>query len=119
MEDRVPSFIPVSTAGHPEPEEWGGPPIEVLLQRAQQQPGAKVRSRGVKFQCPACDRAGADRSRDNAMVWNDGRWGCCIDPSHRSAIGEVLGFAPSSTAVTDLGEDFDGWILKDILGDIR
>jgi hypothetical protein len=84
-------YIKPSTLGHPAPEPWSGPEPEELLHRALLQPGAKRRGRGIKFQCPGCRKEGHDRHRDNATVWNDGRWGCALDPSHRSAIGEALG----------------------------
>jgi hypothetical protein len=59
------------------------------------QPGARQRTFGVKFQCPACRvLRGRDRHRDNATVFLDGRFGCAQSPGdrdHRRAIAEALG----------------------------
>ena len=62
-----------------------------LLRRALQQPGARERGSGVKFQCPGCRAEGHDRHMDNALVRLDGRWGCALNAEHRRAIGEALG----------------------------
>lgn len=74
---------------------WGGPPPEELLRRAMQQPGARQRNRGVKFQCPGCRAKGHDRHMDNAIVMNNGRWGCAVSSAHIRAIGEALGVVVS------------------------
>ncbi len=71
-------------------EEWQGPDSETLIRRALAQPGAKRRSFGVKFQCPGCRAENHDRHKDNATVFNDGRWGCAYDPNHRRALAQVL-----------------------------
>ena len=79
-----------------EQEEWEGPPPEELLRRAMEQPGARHRSYGVKFQCPGCRAEGHDKHKDNALVGIDGRWGCAFahdtpaEVEHKQAIGEVL-----------------------------
>ncbi len=79
-----------------EEEEWEGPPPEELLRRAMEQPGAKHRSYGVKFQCPGCRAEGHDKHKDNALVGSDGRWGCAFasntaaEADHKQAIGEAL-----------------------------
>ena len=109
--EEVPAFIPVGDrSGHPEDEVWQGPPAEEILRLAASQPGAKQRRYGIKFQCPGCAKEGHDKSRDNAIVYNDGRWGCALDPSHRRDIGEVLGVVSISKAI--LGEDEEE--LRDI-----
>jgi hypothetical protein len=68
---------------------------DLLLARAASMPGARRRTWGVKFQCPACAAEGHDKHRDNAGVRaSDGRFGCAWAPGdvrHRRAIAEVLG----------------------------
>lgn len=87
----VPSYIPKGDrAGQPPEEQWTGAPPEVLVQRALQQPGARRRHNGIKFQCLGCRRVGRDRSRDNAIVYWDGHWGCAVDHTHKAAIAEQL-----------------------------
>jgi hypothetical protein len=61
-----------------------------LERRALEQPGARRRVGGIKFQCPGCRDEGHDAHMDNAILREDGRWGCAIDPSHRRAIARVL-----------------------------
>jgi hypothetical protein len=61
-----------------------------LERRALAQPGARQRAAGIKFQCPGCRDEGHDKHMDNALLRDDGRWGCAIDPGHRKAIGRVL-----------------------------
>ena len=73
--------------------------------RALEQPGARRRIGGIKFQCPGCRDEGHDRHLDNALLRDDGRWGCAIDPSHRKAIarvllGGVLRATTTTTAIT-------------------
>jgi hypothetical protein len=74
---------------------WFGPSADELLARALKQPGARKRRQGVKFQCPGCRAEGHDRSRDNAFIRLDGRWGCAVNDAHRRAIGEALGVKPA------------------------
>jgi len=73
---------------------WDGPAPELIIQRALDQPGAKRRRMGIKFQCPQCRDDGHDRHRDNAIVFNDGKWACAYAPgevSHKQAIAKALG----------------------------
>ena len=70
------------------------PSAHELQARALQLPGGRRRTAGVKFQCPGCLAEGHDKHRDNAMVSNNGRWGCAFSPGdrvHRRAIAEALG----------------------------
>ncbi len=87
--------------GIPKQEDWEGPPGNMIVARAREMPHAKPRSFGIKFQCPACAEDGHDKSRDNAVVMNDGRWGCAYAPQdmrHKRAIGAALGvFAMQDT----------------------
>lgn len=76
-------------------------PSGELLARAAALPGARTRSFGVKFRCPCCAADGHDRSCDNAVVMNNGRFGCAYGPGdsdegrrHRRAIAEALGIGP-------------------------
>jgi hypothetical protein len=55
------------------------------------QPGARRRGGRVKFQCPGCRSEGHDKSKDNATVFEDGRWGCALDRAHKGAISLALG----------------------------
>lgn len=95
--DDCPDYLKQYTGdlrGVPAAEPWNGPAAEELIRRALAQPGAVRRSNGIKFQCPACAAEGHDKHRDNALVRNDGRWGCAHAPGdreHRLAIGRVLG----------------------------
>ena len=75
-----------------------GPSVAALLAQAATLPGARLRSYGVKFQCPCCASDGHDRSRDNALVMTDGRFGCAYAAGedeearrHRRAIAAALG----------------------------
>lgn len=107
-EDEFPpwvKFVDREEAGIPEPEEWHGPPPEELTRRALMQPGARQRRFGVKFQCPGCRDEGHDKHMDNAVVHNDGHWGCALNPDHSAAIGEALGVTSVKKEV--LGEDAD------------
>lgn len=88
------AFLHNTTAPSPASATWSGPSAEELLRRALRQPGARHRSNGVKFQCPGCRAEGHDRHHDNATVFNDGRWGCALDESHRQQIGVALGVVP-------------------------
>jgi hypothetical protein len=102
----VPDYVRTTgDLGHPAEEAWDGPSPEELRTKALQQPGARPRRNGVKFQCPGCARAGRDRSRDNAILYLDGRWGCAVDPDHRRAIGEVLGVTSVTRAILGTDED--------------
>lgn len=66
--------------------------VEALRARALEQPGAKERAGGIKFQCPECRGEGHDQHQDNAKLFIDGRWGCAIGGrSHWDAIGRELG----------------------------
>jgi hypothetical protein len=71
--------------------------LEHLQTAALQQPGAVRRHAGIKFQCPQCAAEGHDEHRDNACLFNDGRWGCAwatdseLGRAHRRAIGRALG----------------------------
>lgn len=94
------------------PEEiqtWTGPPAEELLRLAMMQPGARRRTFGVKFQCPQCRAEGHDKSKDNAIVANSGKWGCAFspdDPVHKRSIGEALGvFVDLQDTANKLVED--------------
>jgi len=89
--EATPSFIEHGSIGHPEDEPWAGPSPEEILHRAAQQPGARRRRHGIKFQCRGCLKEGHDKSRDNAIVYPDGRWGCAVDQRHTRDIGEQLG----------------------------
>jgi hypothetical protein len=72
-------------------QPWNGPSAEVMLALAMQQPGAKMRVHGVKFQCAGCLAEGHDKSRDNACVFLDGRFSCAVGGAqHRKAIAEQL-----------------------------
>jgi len=89
---------PEAQAAAASPDDWDGPPPEELLRRALLQPGALRRSGGVKFACPACREICPDcgerhdKDLDNAIVHNDGRFGCCTKaPEHRRAIAVALG----------------------------
>lgn len=92
VDDGIPEWMERGPIGHPAVEPWRGPSPTILLFRASQQPGARRRRNGVKFQCPGCRQEGHDRSKDNAIVYDDGRWGCAIDPEHKKDIAEALGF---------------------------
>lgn len=70
---------------------WDGPTAEVILDAASKQPGARRRGGGWKFQCAGCAAEGHDKSRDNAVVRDDGRWGCALDPRHKFDIRKQLG----------------------------
>jgi hypothetical protein len=78
-------------------DAWDGPMAEELLRRAMLQPGARRRRVGVKFACPACRAICPDcgerhdKDGDNALVRNDGRFGCAVNVEHRRAIAEALG----------------------------
>lgn len=88
-------IVPTQDHGQPKAEEWEGPSPEELLAKAAQQPYAKRRAMGIKFQCPRCAADGHDRHRDNAVVFNNGRWACAYAPGdqdHKNAIGLLLGF---------------------------
>lgn len=74
--------------------------IDVLIEAALRQPGARERASGIiKFQCPACRDEGHDAHRENAGLFtHDGKWGCAFasgDPTagraHWEAIGRALG----------------------------
>lgn len=75
--------------------DWSGPDAEEILARASKQPGARRRAGGWKFQCPGCRREGHDKHRDNAVVRNNGRWGCALNDEHSRDIGEALGIRRS------------------------
>jgi len=68
-----------------------------LREAALRQPGAVVRDMGIKFQCPACRREGFDGPQDNAILFNNGKWGCAwakdteLGLTHWNAIGDALG----------------------------
>lgn len=91
---RLPAHVTEGdTRGQAPEEPWRGPPPEELIRRALRQPGAVRRAAGVKFQCPECLKEGHDKHQDNALVRNDGRWGCAFapnDPKHRQAIAVIL-----------------------------
>jgi AAA domain-containing protein len=71
--------------------------LERLHQTALRQPGAVRRQAGIKFQCPACAAEAHDKHRDNAILFNDGTWGCAVAKdtelgrAHWDAIGHALG----------------------------
>ncbi len=115
-EAQVPDYIERSAKGVPQEEPWMGPGADVLIRRAMDQPGAKRRGRGVKFQCPQCYAEGHDRHRDNAVVWNDGRWGCAWapdNPKHKRAIGAALGVVSGESEVLGT-DDLEREILDEI-----
>jgi len=106
--DKRPSFIAEGDRTGVDFEDettWDGPSSEELLRRARQQPGARERSSGVKFQCPGCRAEGHDRHQDNACVFLDGRWGCAVDSAHSRAIGEALGVVTAEPVPTPQGYD--------------
>jgi hypothetical protein len=84
-----------ATAGLEDIEEerkWDGPTAEQILDRARTQPGARQRRNGIKFQCAGCRDEGHDKSRDNAIVYLDGKWGCAVGgKEHSRAIARQLG----------------------------
>jgi hypothetical protein len=71
--------------------------FEGLQASARQQPGAVTRTSGIKFQCPGCLAEGHDTSQGNAILFNDGSWGCAVAKDtpvgrqHWEAIGRALG----------------------------
>ena len=65
--------------------------VERLHEAALRQPGATRRAFGIKFQCAGCVDEGHDQHRDNACVFEDGTYGCAVNPAHREAIGRALG----------------------------
>ncbi len=93
-QDVRPGHLALPTRGPHYPERACLDAAE-LLARAAQQPGARTRTWGVKFQCPQCAADGHDRHHDNAGVrGSDGRFGCAFAPQdsrHRRAIAEALG----------------------------
>lgn len=104
----IPSYIVQEAIGHPDDIPWDGPPVAEILQRALSQPGAKRRRFGIKFQCPGCRAEGHDRSRDNAIVYDDGRWGCAVSRDHTRDIGEELGYSlADSNLAKELVSDSD------------
>lgn len=89
----VPDHITLGDArGHEaNGNDWHGEPAEVIVKRALDQPGAKLRKNGVHFQCLGCERIGRDRSMDNAIAFLSGKFTCAtFGASHRSAIAEQL-----------------------------
>jgi hypothetical protein len=50
--------------------------VDALREIARAQPGAAMRSMGIKFPCPACRGEGHDTAGDNAILFNAGTWGC-------------------------------------------
>ena len=117
----LPGHIKRSAIGAPSEEPWGGPEPEEVVRRAMLQPGARRRAGRVKFQCPACrDLRGRDRHRDNAVVWDDGRWGCAYAPGdaeHRRAIGVALGVASRDLELAE--REVDDSIAEKIMKDIN
>jgi hypothetical protein len=89
-------------------EPWCGPGAETLITRALMQPGAVRRTNGVKFQSPGCAAEGHDRSRDNALVRDDGRFGCALNTTHRTAIAEALGLTTEKPRVSG----YDGSVVR-------
>jgi hypothetical protein len=117
--NQIPDYIKVGdTRGQPEAEKWDGPSPTELLFRASQQPGAKRRRNGVKFQCPGCRAEGHDNSKDNAIVYLDGRWGCAVDPEHKKSIGAELGMheVTAALAASEVSDEIADDIMKKILG---
>lgn len=110
-EEQVPDFITREALGHPKEETWDGPPLAEVLFRASQQPGAKRRRNGIKFRCPGCAKEGRDKSKDNALVQHDGRWGCAVDQSHRRDIAEVLGCTMTTSVRREVAGDDE---LRDV-----
>ena len=117
----LPDHIERSAIGAPPEEPWDGPEPEEVVRRAMLQPGARRRAGRVKFQCPACrDLRGRDRHRDNAVVWDDGRWGCAYAPGdaeHRRAIGVALGVASRDLELAE--REVDDSIAEKIMKDIN
>jgi hypothetical protein len=60
--------------------------LESLRASALQQPGAVRRDAGIKFQCPGCSAEGHDSHEDNAIVFNDGTWGCAVAKGTRLGV---------------------------------
>jgi len=119
VEDSIPDFIPVGDlSGHPDAEEWEGPPVDEILRRAMMMPGARRRRNGIKFQCPGCAREGHDKSRDNAIVYDDGRWGCALDRDHKKDIGEAMGLGEEDAKLAEatVSDDVVGDIMKKLNG---
>lgn len=120
----LPAFLEPYTDTIPkhilEEQKWEGPPPEELLRLAMQQLGAKHRSYGVKFQCAGCAAEGHDKHKDNALVRNDGRWGCAwakdtmVASEHKRAIGEALGVVEPSVKGEVLGEELKDITLEDM-----
>jgi hypothetical protein len=79
------------------PQRQGQAADQGVVARALKQPGAKRRTQGVKFRCPACASEGHDKSMDNAILFFEGGYGCAraqgteAEAEHRKAIGEALG----------------------------
>jgi hypothetical protein len=113
-EEQVPDFIIREALGHPKEEVWDGPSLTEVLFRASQQPGAKRRRNGIKFQCPGCRKEGRDKSKDNALVQHDGRWGCAVDQRHRRDIAEVLGCTVTTSVRKEVIGDDDDDDLRDV-----
>jgi hypothetical protein len=90
-----PDFIPHDKRGLENTDDvkqpWSGPDASVIIGLAMKQPGAKARRHGIKFQCAGCVAEGHDKSRDNACVFNDGRFSCAVGgAAHRAAIAKQL-----------------------------
>lgn len=116
--EELPDYVARDRRGQPNEDPWFGPPAEELLTRAMQEPGARRRLKGVKFQCPGCRGEGRDRSRDNAIVYNDGRWGCAVDPSHKRDIGEALGVLVDQKLAEKVVTDESVRKVRDMLGEL-
>ena len=108
----APAWIPNDTRGVTvEDDLWDGPPAGELLRRAMLQPGARGRRMGVKFACPACReicpdcRKPHDKDGDNAIVRNDGRFGCAVNIDHRRAIAVALGVVAADVTPKIAGYD--------------
>jgi hypothetical protein len=115
----APAWIPHGTRGITVEDDlpWDGPPAAELLRRALLQPGpsrdgkGELRRNGVKFACPACREICPDcgerhdKDGDNAIVRNDGRFGCAVNVDHRRAIAVALGVIVADLTPTIAGYD--------------
>lgn len=118
-DNQIPDYVEKTNAGQPDEEPWAGPTVDQIIRWALEQPGARRRPNGIKFQCPECRSEGHDKSKDNAIVYLDGRWGCAYDNNHKTGITEAIGMVlgSSTTAIEKAmvkESDVDN-ILKNLL----
>lgn len=105
---------PGDARGHEyDSSDWRGDPVEVLMKRALKQPGARLRKKGVHFQCAGCAKAGRDRSMDNAIVFiPSGKFTCTTDrEAHRGDIARQLRLGLDyEEPEAPLCEDVEGYV---------